>query len=116
MLFKIGVLKSFLTCKGKHQCWNLFSINLQTCSFFIKRLQHRCFSINITKFLKLLGVTIEKHISNIYGKAKAKVGALSRSSFYEFQLEKMLMNAFFRAQFNYCPLVWCYIVVNLITR
>ena len=36
MFFKIGVLKNFLTCKGKHQCWSLFSINLQACNFIKK--------------------------------------------------------------------------------
>ena len=29
MFFKIGVLKSFATCAGKHLCWNLFLIMLQ---------------------------------------------------------------------------------------
>ena len=52
MFFKIGVLKNFLTCKGKHQCWSLFSINLQAYNFIKKRLQHRCFPVNITKFLR----------------------------------------------------------------
>ena len=33
MFFKIIVLKNFLTCKGKHQCRSLFSINLQACNF-----------------------------------------------------------------------------------
>ena len=36
MFFKIGVLKIFLTCKGKYQCWSLFSINLQACNFIKK--------------------------------------------------------------------------------
>ena len=31
---------------------------------------------------------------------------MSRSCFYEFQPGKMLINAFFKAKFNYCPLVW----------
>ena len=62
---------------------------------------------------KLLGVTIdsqlsfEKHINNICGKAKAKLSALSRvAHFMNFNKRKKLMNAFFKAQFNYCPLVW----------
>ena len=32
MIFKIGVLKNFLTCKGKHQYWSLFS----ACNFIKK--------------------------------------------------------------------------------
>ena len=62
---------------------------------------------------KLLGVTIdrqlsfEKHINNICGKAKAKLSALSRVvHFINFNKRKKLMNAFFKAQFNYCPLIW----------
>ena len=50
MFFKIDVIKNFLTCKGKHQCWSLFSINLQACNFIKKRLQNRCYPVNITKF------------------------------------------------------------------
>ena len=52
LFFKIGVLRNFLTCKGKHQFWSLFSINLEACNFMKKKLQHRCFSVNITKFLR----------------------------------------------------------------
>ena len=62
---------------------------------------------------KLLGVTLdsdlnfEKHINNICGKAKAKLSALSRVAPYmNFEKKKTLMNAFFKGQFNYCPLVW----------
>ena len=62
---------------------------------------------------KLLGVTIdsqlsfEKHINNICGKPKAKLSTLSRvAHFMNFNNRKKLMNAFFKAQFNYCPLVW----------
>ena len=38
MFSKIGVLKNFATFTGNHPCWN--------------RLQHRCFSVNIAKFLR----------------------------------------------------------------
>ena len=62
---------------------------------------------------KVLGVTIdsqlsfEKHINNIWGKAKAKLSALSRvAHFMNFNKRKKLVNAFFKAQFNYCPLIW----------
>ena len=44
MFFKIGVLKNFAT--GKHLCWSLFLIKLK------KRLQHRCFLVNIAKYLR----------------------------------------------------------------
>ena len=52
MFFKTDVVKNFLTCKWKHQCWSLFSINLQACNFIKNRLQHKYFPVNITKFLR----------------------------------------------------------------
>ena len=41
MFFKRGVLKNFAVFTG-----------LQACNFIKKRLQHRCFSVNIAKFLR----------------------------------------------------------------
>ena len=54
MLFKIGVLNNFAIFTEKHLCWNLFSkvTGLQVCNFIKKRLQHRCFSVNIAKCLR----------------------------------------------------------------
>ena len=43
MFFKIGVLKNFAIFTGKHLCW-------KACHFIKKRLQHKCFTVNITKF------------------------------------------------------------------
>ena len=40
--FKIAVLKNFAIFTGKHLCW---------CLFVIKRHRHRCFPVNIVKFL-----------------------------------------------------------------
>ena len=43
IFFKTGVLRNFKTFTGKYLCWSLFL-------FFIKkRLQHRCYSVKITK-------------------------------------------------------------------
>ena len=52
-IFKISVLKYFTIFTGKHLCWGLFNkvTDLKTCNFIKKRLQHRCFLVNITKFL-----------------------------------------------------------------
>ena len=47
MLAKIGFLKSFTISSGKHLCWSLFLRN-----FIKKRLQQRCFPVNIVKFLR----------------------------------------------------------------
>ena len=47
-------LKNFAIFTGKHLCRSLFLIKLQinfSINFIKKRLQHRCFSVNIDKFL-----------------------------------------------------------------
>ena len=51
---KMGVLKNAAIFTGKHLCWSLFLIKLQTYAFnFIKiRRQHRCFPVNIPTFLR----------------------------------------------------------------
>ena len=53
-----GVLKNFAIFTGKHLCWSLNLIKLRPsgsclrdCNFVKKRLQHRCFSVNIATFL-----------------------------------------------------------------
>ena len=48
------VLKNFAIIIGKHLFWTLFFVKLQGLNgfnFIKKRLQHRCFLINIAKFL-----------------------------------------------------------------
>ena len=62
---------------------------------------------------KLLGVTFdnrltfEKHIITIFQRANRKLNALARLTPYmKLGKRRMLMNAFFISQFNYCPLVW----------
>ena len=64
---------------------------------------------------KLLSVTIdtklsfEKHIEQIYAKARAKLKALARiAPFMNIEKKKVLMKAFFMAQFSYCPLTWMF--------
>ena len=62
---------------------------------------------------KLLGVkfdnklTFEKHINDIYRKASRKIYALARIAPYmDLSKQRMVMNAFFNSQLNYCPLIW----------
>ena len=62
---------------------------------------------------KLLGVTFdnklkfEKHIITICQRANRKLNALARLIPYiELGKSRMLMNAFFNSQFNYCPVIW----------
>ena len=55
-----GVLKNVAIFTGKHLCWSLFLIKLQTCSFIKKRLQHWYFPLHVRKFLR---TSILKNIS-----------------------------------------------------
>ena len=55
MFFKIGVLKNFPMLAKKHLCSNLFLIKLgpwRPVLLLKTRFQHRCFSVNIAKFLR----------------------------------------------------------------
>ena len=50
---KKGVLWNFANFTGRHLCWSFFFIDLQeVCSFIKKRLRHRCFPEEFTKFLR----------------------------------------------------------------
>ena len=50
---KKGVLRNFANFTGKHLCWSFFLIELQeVCSFIKKRLRHRRFPEEFTKFLR----------------------------------------------------------------
>ena len=53
---KKGVLKKFTNFTRKQLYWSLFSMKVQAWlyNFFKKRLQHRCFLLKLTKFLKTL--------------------------------------------------------------
>ena len=52
MFIKTGVLKSFAIFTGKHKSWCHFLMKLQA-SRSANRLQHRCFPMNIAKFLRI---------------------------------------------------------------
>ena len=45
---KKGILKNFANFTGKHLCLSL----LQACNFIKKKLQHWCFPVKFTKFLR----------------------------------------------------------------
>ena len=62
---------------------------------------------------KLLGVffdsrlTFQTRINNICKKASQKLNAISRITPYmDFDKRKLVVNAFFSSQFNYCSLIW----------
>ena len=53
MFIKIGVLKNFAIFTGKHLCWSVFFYwSLRPAIVLKKRLQHKCFPVNIAKFFK----------------------------------------------------------------
>ena len=71
------------------------------------------FSIENTDCEKLLGVKIDNklmfdcHVSDMCKKANRKINALARiAPFININKRRILMNSFFRPQFNYCPLIW----------
>ena len=71
--------------------------------------------IKKSQYEKLLGVTIDTklsfkvHLQQICGKANTKLNALARIvPFMNLERKKILMNAFFNAQLNYCPLTWMF--------
>ena len=71
--------------------------------------------IKNTKHEKLLGITIDsklsfdKHIQQICSSASANLKALAiKAPFMNITNRKILMNAFFNAQFTYCQLIWMF--------
>ena len=65
--------------------------------------------IKNSKFEKLLGIKLDSklnfssHVHNIYQKAVQKLNVISRISLYiDFAKKRLLVNAFFYSQFNYC--------------
>ena len=70
-------------------------------------------TIESSTYEKLLGIKIhsklgfDDHIQHLCNKANRKLRALVGATPYmNLQKRKVLMNAFFNAQFNYCPLIW----------
>jgi len=76
--------------------------------------------------VKILGISFDNHLSfephikNICKVANLKLSALNRISPYlSHQKKRLLMNAFIKSQFSYCPLTWMFhgrILENKINR
>ena len=74
MFFKIGILKNFAIITGKPVSELLSNkvTGLKGCSFIKQSLQHRCFHVNIAKFLR--AVFFIKHLRwLLLNKAKTNV-------------------------------------------
>ena len=97
---------------------NLMRINADKCHLLIStnntvKIKIGNFDITNIKSEKLLGVkfdhklSLDDHISELCKKASRKIHALSRvASYMNISKGRILMNAFFKSQFSYCPLVW----------
>ena len=97
---------------------NLLKSNAYKCHLLVSssdavNLRVREYDIKNSECEKLLGVkfdnklTFEKHITDICRKASRKIYALARIAPYmDLPKRRMVMNAFFNSQFNYCPLIW----------
>ena len=52
-------------------------------------------------------LNVDTHVKGLCKKANNKLRALARATPYmSLEKKKLLMNSFFNAQFNYCPLIW----------
>ena len=72
-------------------------------------------AIKCSKVKKLLGVHIDYklkfdiHVETICKKAHRKLSALSRiTNYMELSKRRILMNAFFKAHFNFCSIIWMF--------
>ena len=72
-------------------------------------------TIKCSQSEKFLGIILDnqlkfdKHVENIYQKASRKLNALARvTNYMKLRKRRNLMNAFFKAQFSYCPAVWMF--------
>ena len=68
-----------------------------------------------SKHEKLLGINIDNklnfdmHVASLCKNASRKMHVLARiTPFMSIPKKRMLLNAFFKSQFNYCPLVWMF--------
>ena len=115
-----GVIKSLEEMSEKLFKWfddNLMKSNVK-CHLLVStnetvKIQVGNYNIANSKCEKLLGINFDhklnfdKHLSELCKKASRKINALSRITPYmNVSKKRILMNAFFKSQFSYCPLIW----------
>ena len=116
-----GVIKSLEEVSKKLFKWfddNLMKSNADKCHLLVStnetvKIQVENYNIANSKCEKLLGINVDhnlnfdKHLSELCKKASRKINALSRITPYmNVSKKRILMNAFFKSQFSYCPLIW----------
>ena len=97
---------------------NLLKGNADKCQFLVGASQEVSLNVNNFKIKnseceKLLGVKFDsklrfdQHITDLCRTASRKIHALARvTPFMNLSKRRLLMNSFFKTQFNYCPLIW----------
>ena len=116
-----GVIKSLEEVSKKLFKWfddNLMKSNADKCHLLVStnetvKIQVGNYNIANRKCEKLLGINFDhnlnfdKHLSELCKKSSRKINALSRITPYmNVSKKRILMNAFFKSQFSYCPLIW----------
>ena len=99
---------------------NQMKANPEKCHLLLSTDENLQININNVKIgnshcEKLLGIkidsklTFKNQIEDICSKASGKLHALSRVTPYmDLQKKRLVLNAFFKSQFNYCPLAWMF--------
>ena len=99
---------------------NQMKLNEDECHLLISGFKHKVLWADIggkriweSTENKLLGLHIDRdlkftsHVSKICTKAGEKFTAISRiAKFMSLEKRKLLINSFFKSQFEYCPLTW----------
>ena len=99
---------------------NQLKVNHDKCHILLSTQEEANFQIDNTTIKcsnsrKLLRIVLDnklkfdKHVESICQKVNKKLNALARVTKYmELPKRRILMNVFFKAQFNYCPAVWMF--------
>ena len=97
MFFEVGVLKVCNIHRKTHVLESLFSkvASLEACNFIKKRHQHRCFPVNIAKFLRSCFCTLNS--SGIWW--HIWIGKLVTYIFNIILCVSIMFSSFFRNQF-----------------
>ena len=97
---------------------NLLKGNADKFHFLVSPSQEVSLNVNNFKIKKsdcekLLGVKFDsklrfdQHITDLCRRTRRKIHALARvTPFMNLSKRRLLMNSFFKTQFNYCPLIW----------